>query len=132
MEEEYLEEDIQSETEIEGQSEYIVIEEDIGETEYLEEDEAEAEEEELEKAEGVEVEGDLEELLKAEGDETTFVNPQDVEFIYAEGVGENNEIIIGEVPRFSCKHCGAACTRGRPLATFAIRFSAGLLTERGT
>lgn len=106
---------MEEDTEIEAHSEYIVIEEDIGEAEYLEEDEEEEEveleiqkDEEEEGAE-VEVEEQLKELLKTEDE--SYVNPQDVEYIYAEGVSENNEIIIGEVPRFTCKHCGVSFKR---------------------
>lgn len=105
MEEEYLEEDIRSETDIDTQSEYIVIEEEPGEAEYLEEDDDDESKELLEETEDEE---ELKRLLKGDSESTI---QQDVEFIYAEGVSENNEIIIGEVPRFACKYCDASFKR---------------------
>lgn len=105
MEEEYLEEDVRSDTETEeleeAHSEYIVIEEEgVGEAEYL--DEADLDDDEKSNDE-------LKEMLK--GETEAFSYTPDVEYIYAEGVSENNEIIIGQVPRFTCKFCDASFKR---------------------
>lgn len=121
MEEEYLEEEIRSEgegeIEMEGTSEFIIIDENIGEAEYLEEggeeeqiveeEEEGVEEEHVADEEGEEIE--LSDVL-AVGQESFTYSPE-VKYIYAEAVNENNEIIIGEVPKFNCKYCDASFKR---------------------
>ena len=127
MEEEYLEEEIRSEgeTEMEGTSEFIVIDENIGEPEYLEEgDEIQVAEDEQEQEQEQQHDAAVEEETIAEVEEEeielpdvltvgqeTFTYSPEVKYIYAEAVNENNEIIIGEVPKFSCKFCDASFKR---------------------
>lgn len=108
MEEEYLEEEIRSdgETEMESAPEFILIDENIGEPEYLEEGDEDDEEQTVEE-ETDEIE--LSEVLTV-GQETFTYSPE-VKYIYAEAVNENNEIIIGEVPKFNCKFCDASFKR---------------------
>ncbi|KAK6622917.1 hypothetical protein RUM43_008768 [Polyplax serrata] len=134
MEEEYLEEDGEGEAEAEGgdgeceiaegTTEFIIIDEAIGEPEYLEEgteeeieeelDEEDEEDEEIGEAEGEHiVEGEEIELSEvlALGEDEGFTYSPEVKYIYAEAVNENNEIIIGEVPKFNCKFCAASFKR---------------------
>lgn len=45
---------------------------------------------------------------------SVIVNPleaSDVEYIYADGFTENNEIIIGEMPKFQCEECNRVFKR---------------------
>lgn len=161
MEEEYLEEEIKSDSDLEIHSEFI-IEDDDGEPEYLEEGDEEDEDSDPDRNPDPEPEADPEPEPEPEAEtepeqdqehETELELDQDqdpeqeqdpeldpdpdpeaeeededlkkmlseeskpynygssVEYIYAEGVSENNEIIIGEVPRFPCKYCDASFKR---------------------